>query len=158
MDTVDRIIELSKEQKITQQVIAAAIGVKEDTVSNWFRRKAASYTKYIPQIAEVLDTTTEYLLTGEGPKHKGEGRVYTPKEIVAFMALLERFKLLSADAQKEVAAFIDFKLSQEGKSQQIDPASGSSAFLMRAQDYLQNIDGTEVESFGIEAVPMEKSK
>ena len=70
MGAIDRIKTLCKEQKINQQALAATIGVKEDTISNWFRGKSASYTKYLPQIAEALGTTTEYLLTGEGPKKK----------------------------------------------------------------------------------------
>lgn len=70
MDTIDRIKELCKENKMNQQALAEVVGVKEDTVSNWFRRKSASYTKYLPQIAEALGTTTEYLLTGEGPKER----------------------------------------------------------------------------------------
>lgn len=70
MDTVDRIKELCKDLKMNQQVLAAAVGIKEDTVSNWFRRKSASYSKYLTQIAEALGTTTEYLLTGNGPKQK----------------------------------------------------------------------------------------
>lgn len=70
MDTVDRIKELCKDLKMNQQALAAAVGIKEDTVSNWFRRKSASYSKYLTQIADALGTTTEYLLTGNGPKQK----------------------------------------------------------------------------------------
>ena len=70
IDTVDCMKELCKERKMNQQTLADAVGIKEDTVSNWFRRKSASYSKYLPQIAEALGTTTEYLLTGTGPKQK----------------------------------------------------------------------------------------
>ena len=70
MDTVDRIKELCKERQMNQQALAIAVGIKEDTVSNWFRRKSASFSKYLLQIAEALDTTTEYLLTGNGPKYR----------------------------------------------------------------------------------------
>lgn len=72
IDTVDFMKELCKEKKMNQQALAEAVGVKEDTVSNWFRRKAASYTKYLPQIAVALGTTTEYLLTGEGPRSRDQ--------------------------------------------------------------------------------------
>ena len=70
MDTVDRLFELVDEKFKEQKKFAAAIGVSDDTASNWRRRKSASYVKYLPQIAVALDTTTEYLLTGEGPKSK----------------------------------------------------------------------------------------
>lgn len=72
MDTVDRIKELCKERQMNQQALAIAVGIKEDTVSNWFRRKSASFSKYLLQIAEALGTTTEYLLTGNGPKYRNQ--------------------------------------------------------------------------------------
>ena len=53
-----------------QKTLASVLGLPADTVSAWRRGKSASYTKYLPQIAEALGTTTEYLLTGEGPKKK----------------------------------------------------------------------------------------
>ncbi|WP_298016715.1 LexA family transcriptional regulator [uncultured Dysosmobacter sp.] len=68
MDTVDRIFALLDKTDMEQQAFAAAVGVSDDTASNWRRRKSASYSKYLAQIAEVLNTTTEYLLTGNGPK------------------------------------------------------------------------------------------
>lgn len=70
MDIVDRLFELVDEKFKEQKSFAAAIGVSDDTASNWRRRKSASFSKYLPQIAETLGTTTEYLLTGNGPKHK----------------------------------------------------------------------------------------
>lgn len=68
MDAVDRMIALAKEKKINQQELASAVGVTEDTVSNWFRRKSASYTKYLAEICTALNTTVVYLLNGTGPK------------------------------------------------------------------------------------------
>ena len=70
MDIVERIFELLKEQEIEQKEFAALVGVSPSKVSEWKLGKAKSYTKYMPQIAEALGTTTEYLLTGTGPKKK----------------------------------------------------------------------------------------
>lgn len=53
-----------------QREFAGDIGVTASVVSQWRRRKSSSYTKYLPQIAEALETTTEYLLTGEGKRQK----------------------------------------------------------------------------------------
>lgn len=72
MDTVDRLFELVDQKFKEQKKFAAAIGVSDDTASNWRRRKSASYVKYLPQITVALDTTTEYLLTGEGPKSRNQ--------------------------------------------------------------------------------------
>ena len=70
VDTVDRIFELSDKKFKEQKDFAAALGLIPQRVSAWRRRTSASYTKYLPQIAEALGTTTEYLLTGNGPKQK----------------------------------------------------------------------------------------
>lgn len=70
MDTRSRIFLLLDELNMEQKTLASVLGLPADTVSAWRRGKSASYTKYLPQIAEALGTTTEYLLTGEGLKKK----------------------------------------------------------------------------------------
>ena len=70
MDTVDRIFDLLNKSGLSQQDFASQIGVKKNAVSRWKTRELQSYTKYLPQIAEALDTTTEYLLTGSGPQER----------------------------------------------------------------------------------------
>ena len=69
MDTVDRIFDLVDQQYKEQRDFARAIGVTPSIVSEWRRRKSASFHKRLPQIAATLGTTAEYLLTGqEEPK------------------------------------------------------------------------------------------
>ena len=70
MDIVDRLFELIDSQYKEQKDFAVAIGVHPTRISEWRKRKSQSYQKRLPQIASVLGTTTEYLLTGEGPKEK----------------------------------------------------------------------------------------
>lgn len=69
MDVSQRIFELA-EKKYSQKEFAVILGVKPQRISEWKRGLSSSYQKYLPQIAEALGTTTEYLLTGEGPKKK----------------------------------------------------------------------------------------
>lgn len=71
MDTIDRIFDLVDAQYKEQKDFAAALGILPQRVSEWRKRKSSSYRKYLPQIASILGTTTEYLLTGEGPKKRG---------------------------------------------------------------------------------------
>lgn len=70
MDTVDRLFELVDLKFKEQKDFANAIQIPAPRVSEWRKRKSASYQKCLPQIAEALGTTTEYLLTGNGPKKK----------------------------------------------------------------------------------------
>ena len=75
MDTRSRIFELLDSANMEQKELANILGLPADTVSSWRRKKSASYTKYLPQIAEVLGTTTEYLLTCSSPASVGAVRV-----------------------------------------------------------------------------------
>lgn len=70
MDTAKRIFELVDSQFKEQKEFAAAIGVSDKIVSQWRVGTTRSYRSRIARIAEALGTTTEYLLTGDGPKKK----------------------------------------------------------------------------------------
>ena len=65
MDTLSRIFELADKKFPEQQAFAAAIGVSAKTVSVWRTGRGKSYTKYLTQIADALDTSVEYLLMGK---------------------------------------------------------------------------------------------
>lgn len=91
-----------------QKKFASLVGVSPQKVSEWKSGKAKSYTKRIPQIAEALGTTTEYLLTGNGPKQK---RAVSDSDTRPDWVVT--FEELSPSAQKEVIAFIEFKRGQE---------------------------------------------
>ena len=67
MDAVDRIFELVDKIYKEQRDFAKAAGVSASKASQWRTRKSKSYTKYIEQIAEALDTSVEYLLSGKEP-------------------------------------------------------------------------------------------
>lgn len=65
MDIRSRIFELVDKQYVEQQTFAAALGVSPTMVSAWRKNKSESYMKRIPQIADLLNTSVEYLMTGE---------------------------------------------------------------------------------------------
>lgn len=71
MGTAKRIFDLVDAEYKEQRDFAKAIGVSASMVSQWRMGITKSYTRRLPQIAEALGTTTEYLLTGEGPKKRG---------------------------------------------------------------------------------------
>ena len=71
MDTVDRIFELFAQKFKNDKEFALAIGVRPQRISEWRQRISKSYQKCLPQIADVLGTTTEYLLTGTVPEVAG---------------------------------------------------------------------------------------
>ena len=65
METSNRIFELADKKYPEQRDFAAEIGVAPSVVSAWRNKKSESYMQRLPQIAEILNTTVEYLLTCE---------------------------------------------------------------------------------------------
>lgn len=102
MDTIDRLFELVDLKFKEQKDFANAIQVPAPRVSEWRKRKSASYQKCLPQIAEALGTTTEYLLTGKkepaGQQADGKQEEFmqlyqqlTPQEQAFFLSQLRGY-------------------------------------------------------------------
>ena len=128
MDIVDRLFELVDKKFNEQQEFAALLGVDPTLPSRWRNRKSTSYQRRLPQIAEALGTTTEYLLTGNGPKKKtapakrSESDAISDDDIKAAFfegaedLTNEEMDALWADARD----YMRYKLEQRRKQQQID--------------------------------------
>lgn len=65
MDIVDRIFLLADKQYAEQKDFAEALGVTPTMVSAWRKRKSSSYSKRVDTIAKTLNTSVDYLWTGE---------------------------------------------------------------------------------------------
>ena len=62
MGTLDRISFLLKEQRKTQKDLCEAIGIKKNAFTSWKNGSNESYRKHLPQIAEYLGVSVDYLL------------------------------------------------------------------------------------------------
>lgn len=65
MDTLSKISALLKQKNKTQKDLTDFLGVHSNNFTNWKLGKNTSYLKYISQIAEYLDVSTDYLLGTE---------------------------------------------------------------------------------------------
>lgn len=65
MDTIDRIFDLQRRSGMSQQEFAVAVGVAEYTVSDWKNRRSGSYSRYLIKIAQALNTSVDFLVSGE---------------------------------------------------------------------------------------------
>lgn len=121
---VDRIFALTKENGMEQKKLAEILGITDKKVSAWKTGRSKTYRDQIEKIAEVLGTTTEYLLTGNGPKYKtipaDVSNSDTQSEGQLMAAFFEGGKDLS---EEEMAAlwqdakdYIQWKLSQRRKA------------------------------------------
>ena len=68
MDTAERIFQLLDKSGMEQKKFAELIGSTDKIVSKWRTSGLKSYRKYLPQIAEVLNNTVDYLLSGDEKK------------------------------------------------------------------------------------------
>jgi transcriptional regulator with XRE-family HTH domain len=67
MDFWTRLKEQIKEKNTTQEWIASKIGVPFGTFRKWLTRKTYPDLKQGLEIAGLLETSAEYLVTGSGP-------------------------------------------------------------------------------------------
>ena len=100
MNAAARLFALVDSKFPEQKDFAAQLGISPSIVSYWRRGKSESFTKqkYIGKIAEVLHTTTEYILTGQeekSPPPEGGGLTQEFARI---------FDQLSPQAQNEIIA------------------------------------------------------
>ena len=64
MSVAERIIELRKEQNMSQGQLATAMEVSRQAVSKWENGLAVPDTQKMIRLAEVLNTDVEFLATG----------------------------------------------------------------------------------------------
>lgn len=60
----DRIIEILKERNIQAKRLCDYIGVSQSTFANWKNRETDPNAIFLPKIADFLNVSTDYLLTG----------------------------------------------------------------------------------------------
>lgn len=65
-NTLDHISEILTRKGMSRTQLAEQIGLERSSVNSWFIGRSQSYKKMLPQIAEVLGVTVEYLLGEEG--------------------------------------------------------------------------------------------
>ena len=64
MNIAERIMNLRKEQNISQTELAKRLGVSRQAVSKWEQGLSSPDTAKLIQLADVLGTEVEYLATG----------------------------------------------------------------------------------------------
>lgn len=70
MTVNERIFELMKKQRITQSQLADALQTTQSTIANWKQRGTIPPMNYACKLAEILDTSVEYLVTGQAPEEE----------------------------------------------------------------------------------------
>ena len=71
----NRISKFRKEKHMTQEELANAMGVSSQAVSKWERGETLPDTAILPDLANVLETTTDFILTGGERKTEYKGKI-----------------------------------------------------------------------------------
>jgi len=64
MSIGDRVFRVARQKRITSAQLAASVGVTATTVRQWLRGRSIPYNR-LPQVAEALNVSEAFLLTGE---------------------------------------------------------------------------------------------
>ena len=67
MDILNNICELLREKNKKQKDLTDALGLTKNSFTGWKSGKSTSYMKYLPQIAEFLGVSVDFLC-GKGEK------------------------------------------------------------------------------------------
>ena len=65
-----RIAQLRRDQGLTQEMLAQRMGVSPQAVSKWERGLAFPNPVWLDDLADILGTSIDGLLTGRPPKEK----------------------------------------------------------------------------------------
>ncbi len=75
-----RLKELRKEKGLTQKEIAQLLNIKQNSYSNWETGKKNPSQENLSQLAQILDTSTDYLLGNTPIKNFQELDIETVKD------------------------------------------------------------------------------
>ena len=102
MDSVvSRILAAMLEKGYDQKRFAAEIEVSPQTITDSKKGKTNSYTRYIQKISELLEVSSDYLLTGQ------EAQTPAPE----FAALVAKFEQLTPEQRGKVIGYMEGLLS-----------------------------------------------
>lgn len=87
----NRLVQLRKKRGLTQQQIADEIGVNRGSYSNWEKGKREPSFENLIKLADLLDTTTDFLLGKTNIDFGNDSKVYE-----------EYKKLLSQNKKEEI--------------------------------------------------------
>jgi len=110
---IERVSALIAAQGITRNKLLTDLKLDKSSFLNWERRGTVPSGDVIARIADYFHVSTDYLLGRTDQKEEKPA----PGDRVSLSAeqaeLLGKFARLAPAGQREVLAFIDFKLSQQ---------------------------------------------
>lgn len=117
-DVAVRIFNLLKQKNIEQKEFANILGTTDKKVSAWKTGRSKTYRDCLPQIASVLGTSVEYLLTGK--THSEASNTSSPAS-PALQRLSEALEELNEEGREKLLDYAA-DLVASGRYKKADPA------------------------------------
>ena len=126
---LDKISTLLKEQHVSQKKLCCNLGLSQQAFTNWKNGNNDSYKKYLPQIAEFLGVSVDYLLGKEEKNAPGKDNLTEgenewldffreiPEESRSLaLEVFKTFKMIPEDRQAEALELLQVALRMQKKS------------------------------------------
>lgn len=98
MKTIERMKEIMNEKGIKQVELAKALGLSKTTINAWFNNNSDPKTDQLEQIADTLNVSVEYLVTGQERKDHLTGEE---------KKLIEQYRKINMDGQQKLWEHMD---------------------------------------------------
>lgn len=102
MYVLNRITALLKERGLQQKALCEHLGLKGQAYTNWKGGSNDSYMKYLPQIAEYLNVSIDYLLGNPTPTEAS----LLPADLLAVISTF------SDEEMKELENYVHYIVSK----------------------------------------------
>ena len=80
----ENIKRIRRERDLTQEEVAAHLGISFQSISKWERGETLPDTAILPDLANVLETTTDFILTGGERMIEYKGKIGISDTIAKF--------------------------------------------------------------------------
>lgn len=109
MTISERILKVLKDRDMTQVEFAKQVGIATSTISEWKKKKTNPAADKIMNICNVLQITSEQLLTGKGIEDEEEIAAASPESRFTpyDIQLIEDFHGLKEEQQKRLVAYME---------------------------------------------------
>lgn len=109
MTISERILKVLKDRDMTQVEFAKQVGIASSTISEWKKKKTNPAADKIMNICNVLQITSEQLLTGKGIEDEEEIAAASPESRFTpyDIQLIEDFHGLKEEQQKRLVAYME---------------------------------------------------
>ena len=99
MSILNNIVDLMQKKGMGNRDLAEKLGLTAQAVTDWKAGRSKSYNKYLPQIADILDVSIDYLLDKKNKPTENDG---LNEDIATIAKLTEDF------TDEELQALLDY--------------------------------------------------